>query len=126
MHNYYEPGNIIKDSTDSYNYLYGQIYSGLAGVPIFFPASFSYQQNAGGMTSSDLYLMKAECLIRNNRIDDGMDVINEIRLRRIYPYAPISAASEADAMKLLQKTARIEFLFTWRNFCRHQEMEPRR
>lgn len=116
LHNYYEPGNIIKDSTDTYNYLYGQIYSGLAGVPIFVPASFSYQQNAGGMTSSDLYLMKAECLIRTNRIDDGMDVINEIRLRRIYPYAPLSAANETDAMKLFQKTARIEFLFTWRNF----------
>lgn len=114
LNSWYEPGNIVKDSTDTYNYLYGSIYSGLQGVPIFF--AIGYQQNAAGMTASDLYIMKAECLIRTGKYAEGMDAINEIRIRRIYPYTALTAGNEADAMKHLQKTSRIEFLFTWKNF----------
>jgi hypothetical protein len=114
LQNYYEQGNILKDSTTVYNYALGSSISGVAGVPMF--GTPTYQQNAVGMTASDTYLMKAECLIRSARINEGMDIINEIRKRRIYPYSPITASNEAAAMDLLKKTARIEFLFTWRNF----------
>lgn len=46
-----------------------------------------------------------------------MAVVNYVRERRVYPYTPLTAASKADAMKVFQKTSRIEFLFTWRNFA---------
>ncbi|MBV4357300.1 RagB/SusD family nutrient uptake outer membrane protein [Pinibacter aurantiacus] len=115
LSNYYEPGNIIKDSTPTYNYLYGQILSGIPGVPMFLSVG-AYQQNSAGMTVSDLYLMKAECLIRLGNFSEGMDAVNEVRKRRIYPFTPKSANNEADAMNYLQKTDRIEFLYTWRNF----------
>ncbi|MEJ5145299.1 RagB/SusD family nutrient uptake outer membrane protein [Sphingobacterium sp. MYb388] len=114
LNNYYETGNILKDHTPTYDYVYGQILYGLPDIPMFF--AFSYQQNAAGMTTSDLSLVKAEALIRQGQISEGMDIVNQIRIRRVYPYTPISASTEAQAMGLLQKTNRIEFLFTWRNF----------
>lgn len=111
---YYEPGNILKDSTTAYNFMYGELLSGLSGVPMFFASG--YQQNAAGMTTSDLYLIAAECQIRTGKYAEGMDLVNKIRQLRVYPYQPLAAATEAIAMKHFQRTARIEFLFTWRNF----------
>lgn len=112
--NYYEPGNIIKDSTTVYNYAFGPLYVGLPNIPAWL--AIPYQSNAAGITTSDLVLIKAECLIRTAKINEGMDEINKIRIRRIFPYTPLTAANEAQAMAHLQKTSRIEFLFTMRNF----------
>ncbi|SHM61427.1 SusD family protein [Chitinophaga jiangningensis] len=110
----YEPGNIIKDSSIVYNYDMGMLYVGLAGIPGWIAPT--YEANMAGMTTSDLVLMKAECLIRNKQVAEGMAAINEIRIRRIVPFTPLSASDEAQGMKYLQQTSRIEFLFTIRNF----------
>lgn len=114
LSDYYEPGNIIKDSTSVYNYTNGMLYVGLPNIPAWI--AISYQSNAAGITTSDLVLMKAECLIRTGKVAEGMDEINKIRVRRIAPYAPLTATTESEAMAHLQKTSRIEFLFTMRNF----------
>lgn len=112
----YEAGNIIKDRTETYNYLYGQLYVGLPNSPAWL--AINYQGNSAGMTTSDLILMKAECLIRTNKINEGMDEVNRVRIRRMDPanYVALSATTEAQAMGYLQKTSRIEFIFTIRNF----------
>lgn len=114
LRDWYEPGNIIKDSTQTYNYQFGPLYVGLPNIPAWIAPA--YQSNAAGMTTSDLVLMKAECLIRTGKISEGMDEVNKIRIRRMAPYTALTASSEAAAMGYLQKTSRIEFLFTWRNF----------
>jgi len=114
LSDYYEPGNIIKDSTNVYNYEFGFLYVGLPNIPAWLAPT--YESNSAGMTTSDLVLMKAECLIRTGRINEGMDEVNRIRMRRMAPYSPLVASSESVAMAYLQKTSRIEFLFTWRNF----------
>ena len=114
LNQFYEPGNIVKDSTDNYNFLFGPALVGLPNIPVFL--SPSYQGCSAGMTVSDLTIMKAECLIRTGSIQPGMDEINKIRIRRIAPYTVATAATEAAAMAILQKTSRIEFLFTYRNF----------
>src|SRR5688572_21528445 len=93
---YYESGNIIKDSTTVYNYTNGMLYVGLPNIPAWI--SLTYQSNGAGITTSDLVLMKAECLIRTGKINEGMDEINKIRIRRLSPYAPLTAHSEAQAM----------------------------
>lgn len=119
LNNYYEPGNIVRYYTDTYEDSYGYSYSKVKGSSLWYNAS--YEQNSAGMTTSDLYLIKAECLIRSGyaeKLQEGMNVINYIRERRISPtdYAPLSAATEAEAMACLKKVSRIELLFTWRNF----------
>jgi hypothetical protein len=112
--NYYEPGNIVKDSTNTFNYELGFLYVGLPNIPAY--SAFTYEGNSAGITTSDLYLMKAECLIRTNKIDEGMALVNDIRIRRIAPYAPLSASDEASAMAHFQKTSRIESLYKIWNF----------
>ncbi|PKQ63411.1 hypothetical protein BZG02_08480 [Labilibaculum filiforme] len=114
LNNYYETGNIIKDHTTAYNALYGQIISGMPGILLWFAP---YQQNSGGITTSDLYLIKSECLARTNDLKGAMDIINFIRERRVYPYEPLATpVTEAEVMEVLNKTARVEYLFTWKNF----------
>lgn len=116
LSDYYEPGNIIKDHTNVYNYQFGFLYVGLPDIPAWI--AINYQSNSAGMTVSDLVMMKAECLIRTNRVNDGMAEIEKIRIRRIHPdeYVPLTATTEAQAMAHFKKVSRIEFLFTWRNF----------
>lgn len=116
LSDYYEPGNIIKDRTNVYNYQFGFLYVGLQNIPAWI--ALLYESNSAGLTVSDLVLMKAECLIRTNKIAEGIAEIEKIRVRRIDPavYVPLSASDEALAMAHLKKVSRIEFLFTWRNF----------
>ena len=59
-----------------------------------------YYMTTGGLTTIDMYLTRAECLIRSNKGDDlqeAMNVINTIREKRIDPYTPLSAADPAQA-----------------------------
>lgn len=114
---FYEPGNIIRYYTDAYDSTYGfDAYTQTAGTLLWY--SFDYQQNAAGLTTSDAYLVKAECLIRAGKINDAMDVLNAIRLKRIRPadYAPLTAANAPEAMNYLKRLSRTEFMFTWKNF----------
>ncbi|VTR49006.1 RagB/SusD family nutrient uptake outer membrane protein [Sphingobacterium thalpophilum] len=116
LSDYYEPGNIIKDYTNVYNYQLGALYVGLPDIPAWI--AISYEGNSGGMTVSDLVMMKAECLIRSDKVSAGMEEIEKIRIRRIAPevYKPLVAKDVPTAMAHLKKVSRIEFLFTWRNF----------
>ncbi len=116
LSDYYEPGNIIKDYTNVYNYQLGALYVGLPDIPAWI--AIGYEGNSGGMTVSDLVMMKAECLIRSDKVSAGMEEIEKIRIRRIAPevYKPLVAKDVPTAMAHLKKVSRIEFLFTWRNF----------
>lgn len=116
---YYETGNIFRYYTDPYSYSedYKSYYTNTEGALLWY--SYDYQQNSGGLTTADAYMVKAECLIRAGQISDGMDILNAIRVNRIRPadYEPISAATVAEGMVYLKKVSRIEFLYTWRNFA---------
>lgn len=114
MDSWFEPGNIIKDWTATYNLAYGTSFNGVPGSAVW--ASTAYEQNAAGLTTSDMFFVKAESLIRTGKIAEGIDVVNQVRLLRIAPYTPLVATTEAQAMLYLQRASRIEFLFTWRNF----------
>lgn len=112
----YEPGNIVRDQTDTYSLAFGMLYVGLPDSPAWL--AIGYQGNSSGMTTSDLVLIKAECLIRTGKIGDGMTEIEKIRIRRTDPavYNQLNVTTEAQAMAVLQRTSRIEFIFTIRNF----------
>ncbi|MBD0833376.1 RagB/SusD family nutrient uptake outer membrane protein [Aestuariibaculum sediminum] len=112
VNEFYEAGNILKDSLGTQVYEEGNAVN-LPGIPEW---SGGYQQNNAGITTSDLYLIKAECLIRTDEVEEGMNWINEIRLRRVSPYAPLQAANASEAMGYLQKTARIEYLYSGKSY----------
>ncbi|MCW3804536.1 RagB/SusD family nutrient uptake outer membrane protein [Plebeiibacterium marinum] len=119
--NYYEEGNIFKEATDIWGFPlldqdYGLMYSGINGAALWYAPD--YYQNSAGMTTADVYLIKAECLIRTGKINEGIDVINELREYRINPdvYSAQTATTEEDAMEVLKKVSRVEFICTWKNY----------
>jgi hypothetical protein len=121
LNNYYEPGNIIHSYIKPY-YPSGNPFNAVTGSVLWFSQAGSYNINSGGLTTSDTYLVKAECLARSGpqqNLVEAMRIINEeIRMKRIHSsnYAPLAATTEAQAIAVLKKVSRIEFLFTYKNF----------
>jgi len=58
----------------------------------------------------------AECLIRAGKISEGLALVDDVRQLRVENATPSSAASEAEAMALLQRAKWIECLGTAFNF----------
>ncbi len=73
--------------------------------------------NWGGLTTCEMYLIKAECLARqagNNDFSKAMDALNAVRRTRIRPdaYQPLQATTEAAAIELIRRTKDNELIFT--------------
>ena len=70
--------------------------------------------NWGGLTTCEVYLIKAECLARGGDISGAMDVLNTVRQTRIRPdvYAPLTAADLEEAIDLIRRTKDNELIFS--------------
>lgn len=115
--NYYEPGNIIDSYVKPY-YPGDNPFSAVPGSRLWLYSAATYAINTAGMTTSDTYLIKAECLARAGDLGGALSIINLIRQNRIHPsvYADVSAGTEGGVMALLMKTFRIEGLYSMHNF----------
>jgi len=113
----YEPGNIINSYVKPY-YPGDNPFSGLANSKLWLNSATPFAINTAGLTTSDTYLIKAECLARSGDYGGALTIINQIRQNRIHPgfYTAASAGTEAGVMALLLRTAKIEFLYTMKNF----------
>lgn len=70
--------------------------------------------NNGGMTTVEVYLIKAECLARDGKFDDAMDLLNDVRKKRILKdkYADLTASTEAQAIEYIRRTKDNEMILT--------------
>lgn len=73
--------------------------------------------NWGGLTTTEVYLIKAECLARqaqNGDFGEAMNVLNTVRQTRIRPevYQPLSASTLAEALELIRRTKDNELIFS--------------
>lgn len=70
--------------------------------------------NGAGISTVEMYHIKAECLARKEKVNDAMDVLNAIRITRILPeyYQPLSATTKAEAVKLIIRDKANEFIQT--------------
>lgn len=70
--------------------------------------------NYGGMTTVEVYLIKAECLAREGKIADAMDVLNTVRATRILTetYADLSATTEEQAIEYIRRTKDNEMILS--------------
>lgn len=75
--------------------------------------------NYGGLTTTEVYLIKAECLARTNDVNGAMNLLNQVRAKRILTaaYQPLSAASSVEAIKLIQKTKMNALILTYIPFA---------
>ncbi|RAJ35732.1 RagB/SusD family nutrient uptake outer membrane protein [Pedobacter cryoconitis] len=68
--------------------------------------------NYGGLTTTEVYLIKAECQARLNDIPGAMATLNAVRVKRIFAqnYVPLTASNTIAAVKLIQRTKANELI----------------
>lgn len=75
-----------------------------------------YYNNVNGpmisVATDELYLMAAECNVRLNKIQEGMDYLNNLLVKRwkTGTYVPVTASSQTDALNIILKERRKELL----------------
>ncbi|UYQ95745.1 RagB/SusD family nutrient uptake outer membrane protein [Chitinophaga horti] len=84
------------------------------GNETYYQSITAGRYNQGGITTAEVYLIKAECLARNNDLTGAMQALNAVRAKRILPqsYTALSAANTRDAINLIRRTKENEMLFT--------------
>lgn len=84
--------------------------------------------NRGGMTTTEVYLIQAECLARTGKVAEAMEILNKVRQKRILPeyYQPLTASSADAAIDLIVKTKDDALVQTIVPFCdiRRLNLEP--
>ncbi|MND50659.1 RagB/SusD family nutrient uptake outer membrane protein [Solitalea canadensis] len=70
--------------------------------------------NYGGLTTTEVYLIKAECLARQGDVTGAMNILNTVRKKRILPtvYADLTAATKQDAIRLINRTKGNELILS--------------
>ena len=73
--------------------------------------------NWGGLTTTEVYLIKAECQARQtqgNDFTEAMNTLNAVREMRIRPevYQPLTASTLAEAIELIRRTKDNELIFS--------------
>lgn len=75
--------------------------------------------NYGGITTTEVYLIKAECLARAEKVQEAMDVLNAVRVKRILStvYQPLVAANTDESLRHIIKTKTNELILTLMPFA---------
>lgn len=103
-----------------WDYGFGKMYTALEGVRMYM--GWNTCNNPYGITSDHLYYDLAECVIREGRVRDGLEIVDGVRKYRIENYTPFTKMydmfplDEKSAMALLQNSKFIECLGTYENF----------
>lgn len=67
-----------------------------------------------GLATDEIYLIKAECLVRRDEVESGINILNELLVKRYETgsFVPIVAASQEDALQQILTERRKELV--WR------------
>lgn len=89
-----------------------KLYS--VGPESYYRSSLTGFYNYGGITTVEVYLIKAECLARSGDYDDAMELVNRVRQTRILPaiYQPLTASSVDEAMQAIISLKGNELILT--------------
>lgn len=84
------------------------------GADTYYRRILSGNFNYGGMTTVEVYLIKAECLARAGQVTKALDVLNTVRKTRILPevYQDITTSDQATALNAIFKTKNNELILT--------------
>ena len=76
------------------------------GAETYYRRTLSGAFNFGGITTVEVYLIKAECLARAGQISEALDVLNTVRKTRILPasYQDISTTDKTTALNAVFRT----------------------
>lgn len=117
----FEDGDYVKnyaysEGSEFWNADYGYMDSGIDGC--LESNGYDAYVNAWGLTVERMMYLAAECYIREGQISKGLDLVNQVRQKRIDAehYQPFTASTEAEAMEELQRAKFIECIATFENF----------
>ncbi|GEP97825.1 RagB/SusD family nutrient uptake outer membrane protein [Chitinophaga cymbidii] len=84
------------------------------GTDTYYYSIMTGRFNDGGITTSEVYLIKAECLARQEDWPGAMQALNAVRVKRILPaqYTPLSAATTDEAIGYIRRTKESGTLFS--------------
>ncbi|MES2456870.1 MAG: RagB/SusD family nutrient uptake outer membrane protein [Bacteroidota bacterium] len=113
----YETGNVLNDYIKPY-YPLASPFNPIAGSKLFYAGTAVFAINTIGITTTDTYLIKAECQARSNDVVGAMATLNALRKKRVKTsvYTDLNATTEPQAMAHLMKFSRTEFLYTFKNY----------
>ncbi|MDE6377403.1 MAG: RagB/SusD family nutrient uptake outer membrane protein [Duncaniella sp.] len=126
----YEDGDYLRYYSDDDEWTdYDEMLVGAPGS-MFYVGQGSPRINVWGLRSEQIYYLLAESLIRSQKIDEGLDYVDQVRRNRIHPSKFTaykgSVTTEKDAMDLLIPAKRVECVMTISNFldCKRRNSEP--
>lgn len=84
------------------------------GADTYYVSTLRGVFNHGGLTTTEVYLIRAECLARAGKLSEAMADINAIRITRILPdkYIPLSASTTEQAIKYIKQIKNNELIFS--------------
>lgn len=84
------------------------------GSDTYYKSTLSGLFNYGGLTTTEVYLIKAECLARKGEYGNAMNVLNSVRQKRILStfYHPLSATTEEEAINYIRRTKENDLIFS--------------
>jgi tetratricopeptide (TPR) repeat protein len=84
------------------------------GAETYHYAITTGRYNEGGITTTEVYLIKAECLARKNDLAGAMQALNAVRAKRIFAanYTPLTAATTKEAIDYIRRTKESETVFS--------------
>lgn len=86
---------------------------------------WSIKFNEGGMKVSEVVLMLAECYARAGKVDEAMQLVNELRKKRILPssYKDLTATDKTEAFNHVMDERSRELVLTSNNFYDIRRLE---
>ncbi|HEX6430674.1 MAG TPA: RagB/SusD family nutrient uptake outer membrane protein [Niastella sp.] len=83
------------------------------GADTYYYAITTGRYNESGITTTEVYLIKAECLARKNDLSGAMDALNAVRVKRILPanYTALTVGTTKEAIDFIRRTKENETLF---------------
>jgi hypothetical protein len=98
------------------------------GSETYYTAMTAGYYNRGGMTTTEVYLIEAECLARLGKVDDAMAVLNKVRKARVQDscYKDLKASTAEDAVRQIRDVKANALILTIVPFCdaRRLNLEP--
>lgn len=84
------------------------------GTDTYYTSTTNGFFNNGGLTTSEMYLIEAECLARAGKLTEAMDALNAVRIKRILPakYVALAASTTEEAINYIRRTKDNEMIFT--------------
>lgn len=84
------------------------------GPDTYYTSTMTGYHNLQGLTTVEVYLIKAEALARSGKVDEALKALNEVRKTRILAdkYTDLQTSDAVQAIKWIQRTKQNELIFS--------------